>query len=53
MSLSETAAQIYPQARGSLFVAFCGLAGLRWKYSNPLSHGMIMIIIIIIIISTS
>jgi hypothetical protein len=28
-------AQLYPRALGPLYVCLLGLAGLRWRYSNP------------------
>jgi hypothetical protein len=37
-------AQLYPRALGSLSVAFYDSQGLRWKYSNPPPHGVILLL---------
>jgi hypothetical protein len=38
-------AQLYPRALGSLSVASYDSRGLRWRYSNPPPHGVILDII--------
>jgi hypothetical protein len=35
-------AQLYPWALGSLSVASYDSRGLRWKYSNPPPHGIVL-----------
>jgi hypothetical protein len=34
--------QLYPRALGSLFVASYDSQGLRWRYSNPPPHGVVV-----------